>query len=115
MIESHWRGNPIQTDETGEWFYSDDRTPTVGTDRPCGFCGRERTIDDHDGCLGVLPGVINACCGHGVLTEGYLQFKNGDHVKMIDYRNTLIGKKVRYFPAKSIDTLLVIGRVESLH
>lgn len=32
--------------------------------------------DDADPCLGYLPGVRNACCGHGV-HEGYIEFENG--------------------------------------
>ena len=34
------------------------------------------TEDGHDACLGALPGVIAACCGHGV-KEGYILFENG--------------------------------------
>lgn len=34
------------------------------------------TEDKVDPCLGYLPGVDNACCGHGT-GEGYIQFKNG--------------------------------------
>ena len=44
--------------------------------RDCGHCGRPNTPEGHDGCLGELPGVINACCGHGK-DKGYIQFENG--------------------------------------
>jgi hypothetical protein len=27
-------------------------------------------------CLGILPGVVGACCGHG-LNQGFVTFKNG--------------------------------------
>lgn len=30
-----------------------------------------------DPCLGYLPGVRNACCGHGVSGAAYIQFDNG--------------------------------------
>jgi len=30
----------------------------------------------YDPCLGILPGVSDACCGHGV-EDGYISFKNG--------------------------------------
>lgn len=73
---SYWRGHTIYP-EKGEWFYSDTRTPTIGTDRPCGFCNREKTKEDHDGCLGTLPGVENACCGHGQDVDAYIWFENG--------------------------------------
>lgn len=41
----------------------------------CNRCGRKRTKEGHDPCLGTLPGVANACCGHGA--EGYINFENG--------------------------------------
>lgn len=28
-------------------------------------------------CLGSLAGVMNACCGHGDITEAYVQFLDG--------------------------------------
>lgn len=46
-------------------------------DRPCGNCGKYRTEDGHDPCLSNLPGVTNACCGHGNKKESYVQFENG--------------------------------------
>lgn len=48
--------------------------------RPCPKCGRLPTEEGHDGCLGSLPGVAFACCGHGV-KKGYIKFKNGTVVK----------------------------------
>jgi len=30
----------------------------------------------HDPCIKNLPGVMNACCGHGV-EDGYIQFEDG--------------------------------------
>lgn len=51
----------------------------------CEKCGGARTdpttgnsVPDH--CLGSLPGVISACCGHG-RTEGYIIFENGTRIK----------------------------------
>ncbi len=46
------------------------------TKLPCVKCGKLPTKEDHDACLGTLPGVIDACCGHGV-TEAYINFENG--------------------------------------
>ena len=44
----------------------------------CGHCGKDRTPEGHDGCLGTLPGVMNACCGHGGNAEGaYIQYWDG--------------------------------------
>lgn len=52
-------------------------------DKPsCGHCGLARTPEGHDGCLGTLPGVMNACCGHGGNAEGtYVQFPDGSCVR----------------------------------
>ena len=45
--------------------------------RACVACGLKRTeAYGPDPCLGYLPGVRNACCGHGV-QYGYIQFENG--------------------------------------
>jgi len=63
-----------------EWRYADTLDLVVwGDGRPCGFCGKHSTPEDHDGCLGTLPGVMNACCGHGPDGhEGaYVQFPDG--------------------------------------
>ena len=83
---SHHRGHSIYC-ENGVWFYSDTRTPTMGDVRlSCSLCGLKRTKEDHDRCLGVLPGVMNACCGHGQVDEAYIQFWNEDRIS---------GKKAR--------------------
>ena len=41
------------------------------------YCGKKTTWGDFDSCLGALPGVANACCGHGIRSEAYIQFTNG--------------------------------------
>ena len=43
---------------------------------PCAKCGKLPTKEGYDACLGTLPGVIDACCGHGV-KEAYIHFENG--------------------------------------
>lgn len=85
---SHFRGHPIiclseteENDGIEQWVYEDTKTPVEGNPRSCGHCGRDDTIDGHDGCLGILPGVKNACCGHGTQKESYIQFTNGVSVK----------------------------------
>jgi hypothetical protein len=42
----------------------------------CPRCGRKETSESHDPCIANLPGVLNACCGHGK-EEGYIMFENG--------------------------------------
>ncbi len=42
----------------------------------CKLCGRTYNGVDPDPCLGYLPCVDYACCGHGV-GGGYIAFSNG--------------------------------------
>lgn len=70
---SFLRGHPIFFKD-GEWFYEDSNTPTIGNERDCGYCGRANNKKGHDGCLGTLPHVMNACCGHGMFDKAYIQF-----------------------------------------
>lgn len=77
---STFRGHPIRFDaSTGEWLFDDDGAPVKDSwkGRPCGYCGAFSPPDAPDACLGHLPGVANACCGHGVQSESYVQFENG--------------------------------------
>lgn len=49
----------------------------------CPECGLARGEDKVDPCLGKLPGVLFACCGHGGKTPntGYIYFENGTCVR----------------------------------
>lgn len=60
---AHSRGHPIHWDGNA-WVY-EDGSPLL-PERPCARCGRPPTPEGHDHCLGILPGVTSACCGHGV-------------------------------------------------
>lgn len=66
----------------GYWIYEDtgERLPATGGEvRPCKKCGKLFPLGEGeiDPCLGVLPGVDNACCGHGVRESSYIRFTNG--------------------------------------
>lgn len=77
MRRSYLRGHPIiYSEPNAEWTYEDTGESTAKTwkKRPCGYCGLPATEDGHDGCLGELPGVMNACCGHGRDGEAYIQY-----------------------------------------
>jgi hypothetical protein len=56
------------------------------TGETCYLCRRARSKCDSQGmrgpdpCLGKLPGVVSACCGHGLL-QGYIVFENGRRVE----------------------------------
>lgn len=49
-------------------------TPASGNKRSCGHCGKSSTNEGHDGCLGTLSDVMNACCGHGESNDAYIQY-----------------------------------------
>jgi hypothetical protein len=77
---AYYRGHPVVCLE-GEACerYANDLSPTVdpdgvGLERPCVSCGLTAAPDGPDPCLGTLPGVVSACCGHGV-EEPYVLFR----------------------------------------
>lgn len=47
----------------------------------CNHCGLNRTKQGHDGCIGTLPNVMNACCGHGQNSVAYVQFDHPNYKK----------------------------------
>ena len=75
------RGHPIYQDKDGTFRFVDNDKPTQEDwfNRPCGHCGLTGNSNDGlpDPCLGVLPGVTNACCGHGDPSSSYVCFKGG--------------------------------------
>jgi hypothetical protein len=79
-IRSTYGGHKIEEIED-EWRFEDTGEPTVGSKRPCGHCGKAETAEGHDACIGTLPGVMNACCGHGVVSDAYVQMLDGRHIQ----------------------------------
>jgi len=74
---SKHRGHDIVF-SNGVWLYQSDKTPvSMDKTRKCGHCGKGQTEEGYDGCIGNLPAVKNACCGHGVEAEAYVQFLDG--------------------------------------
>ena len=80
---SNLRGHPIIFDGD-EWIYCDTKEPTIGSSRPCGRCEQDRTSEGHDACLGTLPDVVNACCGHGDDKTAYVILLNGDRLALAE-------------------------------
>lgn len=78
-----YRGHNIQIRD-GVWVYSDINS-SVKDDvfRDCGKCGKSQTKDGHDSCLGTLNYVKNACCGHGLIRQSYIQFTNNFRISGI--------------------------------
>ena len=60
---SHSRGHEIEYQD--EWVYSDTKA-SITTKRTCKWCYKAPTKEGYDACLGYIPGVKSACCGHGV-------------------------------------------------
>tara|TARA_R110000850_G_scaffold41324_3_gene105882 strand:+ start:1408 stop:1698 length:291 start_codon:yes stop_codon:yes gene_type:complete len=77
------RGNKVYLTDNGSYRYEDDNTSTVDNweTKPCGTCGLTFTKDGHDGCIGTLKGVINACCGHGTINDAYVQFNGNNTIR----------------------------------
>src|SRR5262245_22137717 len=61
--------------DLGRYVSQDEGRAGWITER-CERCGRPPTRKEHDPCLANLPGVVNACCGHG-LTFAYATLSNG--------------------------------------
>ena len=77
MITAQEKGHQITYNvENKQWIYVDTKEPVENNPRPCKRCGNLSTQEGYDYCLGKLPGVKNACCGHGY-EEGYIMFENG--------------------------------------
>ena len=75
------RGHSIRYDEDSEeWFYEDDLSSALDN-RPCTRCGKLPTEEGHDVCLGTLPGVEFACCGHGDTNMAYITFIDGRELR----------------------------------
>jgi len=82
MVTSQFRGHVIEFIDN-EWVYRDTKKSTAETykERECGHCGLHYTEEGHDGCLGTLKGIMNACCGHGQDEDAYVQFMDGSGVR----------------------------------
>lgn len=68
----------------GQWVKSEPTICTRPSDywlshKTCRECGLGPTKEGHDGCLGALPNLMNACCGHEKddYYEPYVQFWDG--------------------------------------
>lgn len=82
---SHLKGYPIVFDNAQwKWLWEDTGVPIDDAPRVCRRCGRSPTAEGHDACLGTLPRVKKACCGHGVPGHSYVWFTNGTQVRNFD-------------------------------
>lgn len=67
-------GEVIRYCDTGELVYSIENG--FRDNRPCTYCEKLPTPEGYDACIGFLPGVESACCGHGV-SYSYVVWENG--------------------------------------
>jgi len=65
-------------DKKREWYYEDGQI--IKEYRKCPKCNQLPTGEGHDACIANLPGVLNACCGHGV-EDGYIQFTDNTVIR----------------------------------
>lgn len=84
MAKSKWRGHVIEC-VNDTWIYSDNKSlVSDNKTRICGHCSKPDTKEGHDSCIGFLPNVLNACCGHGIIDEAYIQFSDNIELRGIE-------------------------------
>ena len=57
--------------------------------------GKKQKPQYADPCIGVLPGVLYACCGHGT-RDGYIFFENGVTVRFEEFVEVTEAKVSRF-------------------
>lgn len=76
--EMFYRGHEIVFSEKKDgkyiFVYKDTGDVVDEGKRACKSCGLVPEDNDIDPCLGKLPGVKFACCGHGNLEKAYITF-----------------------------------------
>ena len=78
---SRHRGHRIEW-EGHKWVFTDYGYPAMrlyGKERPCTRC--DNISRGPDFCLGRMPSVRQACCGHGHPEDAYFTFHNGVEVR----------------------------------
>lgn len=78
-------------DDGLHWYYadndelaiccSDNLQEQIWNPRPCPKCNELPTMEGCDACLGYIPGVYAACCGHGI-EEGNIVYEDGLRVQL---------------------------------
>lgn len=71
MITSCSKGNQIYYEDSAGWHYVFNNEPISNIDcLVCPRCQKISGVNEPDICLGHIPGIKSACCGHGV-EEGF--------------------------------------------
>jgi len=63
MVASFSRGHKIILLKN-KWVFADSGKP-VDENHSCARCGKPPLPGGEDACMGHIPGVASACCGHG--------------------------------------------------
>jgi len=71
----------IWNEKTQRYHWADTGEAVTYDSRPCFYCGMYPTKEGFDPCLGLLSGVIAACCGHGVM-DGYIIYNDWTEIKL---------------------------------
>jgi hypothetical protein len=53
-------------------YHKSGHLTSNGKSLPCRVCKEIVVLGQPDPCLGILPGVAHACCGHGVTRAAYV-------------------------------------------
>jgi len=75
MHHSSHRGHPVVFIDP-QLYYTDTIELTRLQCRPCGVRGKFNSKQGHDACISSIPGILNACCGHGEEKSAYVQFSD---------------------------------------
>lgn len=91
MATSLIYGHKVISRDFKTWYYEDtgERVDLVPK-RPCPRCGRLPTAEGYDACLNHIPGVIHACCGHGI-ERGYVVKENGHRIEFDYFLDSIFG------------------------
>lgn len=90
-VKSNKNGHPIYWDKkTKKWYFKNGKIAIESV--KCKKCDKMPTKEGHDDCISNLPGVKNACCGHG--EEGYIFFTDGTVIRGV----FSIERLIDYFP-----------------
>ena len=64
MTKSHLYGHEIFYKEN-TWFFKNGEKVDFNNPPPCAKCNKHPTKEGYDHCIGYIPNVSSACCGHG--------------------------------------------------
>lgn len=79
------RGHSIvQEYNSGIWVFEDNLEPCYHQ-RACIKCKRMATPYEPDPCIGWLPDVKFACCGHGIKGDDYVLMNSGERMSLQEY------------------------------